>query len=118
MKGDIFDRCIETRSAPIYRAGDVVILNNLARHESPRSTRSLRETGAQFLFLPPCGPDPIERRSRSSRRGLERPQPEPAMRSDRQSVAYAIRSSTKHATTDPGQQPMNLIERDMFWSVW
>jgi transposase len=57
-----FDTCIETQLAPVLQAGDVVILDNLAVHRSPRAEAILREKGAWFLFLPPYSPDlnPIE----------------------------------------------------------
>ena len=44
------------------RKGDVVILDNLAVHRSPRAAEILRAKGAWFLFLPPYSPDlnPIE----------------------------------------------------------
>ena len=62
MNGEMFDRYIETQLAPTLLAGDVVILDNLSSHKSPRAARTLREIGAWFLFLPPYSPDlnPIE----------------------------------------------------------
>jgi len=57
-----FDAWVETQLAPTLRKGDVVILDNLAVHRSPRAEALLREKGACFLFLPPYSPDlnPIE----------------------------------------------------------
>jgi len=57
-----FDRYVETQLAPTLRHGDVVILDNLSSHKSPRAAKSLRNVGAWFLFLPPYSPDlnPIE----------------------------------------------------------
>ena len=62
MNGEMFDRYIETQLAPTLLAGDVVILDNLSSHKSPRAARTLREIGAWFrcsgktvhwtLFLP------------------------------------------------------------------
>ena len=42
--------------------GDVVILDNLNLHKSPRAAKALAERGAWFLFLPKYSPDlnPIE----------------------------------------------------------
>ena len=59
---EIFDRYIETQLAPTLHKGDVVILDNLATHRSPRATAILKDIGAWFLFLPPYSPDlnPIE----------------------------------------------------------
>jgi transposase len=57
-----FDSYVETQLAPTLRRGDVVILDNLSSHKSPRAAECLRGVGAWFLFLPPYSPDlnPIE----------------------------------------------------------
>jgi len=62
MNGRLFDTYVETQLAPTLNRGDVVILDNLSSHKSPRAARTLREIGAWFLFLPPYSPDlnPIE----------------------------------------------------------
>lgn len=43
-------------------AGDVVILDNLAAHKSPKAEAAIKARGAWMLFLPPYSPDlnPIE----------------------------------------------------------
>ena len=62
MNRAAFEAWVETQLAPVLRKGDVVILDNLAVHKSPKAAALLRETGAWFLFLPPYSPDlnPIE----------------------------------------------------------
>jgi transposase len=62
MNRAVFERYVETQLAPTLRPGDVVILDNLSSHKSPRAAESLRAVGAWFLFLPPYSPDlnPIE----------------------------------------------------------
>ena len=62
MNRAAFDVWVETQLAPELRKGDVVILDNLAVHRSPRAAEILRAKGAWFLFLPPYSPDlnPIE----------------------------------------------------------
>ena len=59
---DAFDLYIETQLAPTLSEGDVVILDNLNVHKSPRAAEALRRRGAWFLFLPRYSPDlnPIE----------------------------------------------------------
>ena len=59
---EFFDLYIETQLAPTLHQGDVVILDNLATHKSPRAAAALKAIGAWFLFLPPYSPDlnPIE----------------------------------------------------------
>jgi transposase len=62
MDGRTFDSYIRTQLAPSLRPGDVVILDNLSVHKSPRAAQALAERGAWFLFLPKYSPDlnPIE----------------------------------------------------------
>ena len=62
MDGGTFDSYIRTQLAPSLEPGDVVILDNLNVHKSPRAAQALAERGAWFLFLPKYSPDlnPIE----------------------------------------------------------
>ena len=57
-----FECYIETQLAPALKPGDVVILDNLSSHKSPKASQHLKDKGAWFLFLPPYSPDlnPIE----------------------------------------------------------
>jgi transposase len=59
---DLFDLYIETQPAPTLQPGDVIILDNLSSHKSPRAAAILRDIGCWFLPLPPYSPDlnPIE----------------------------------------------------------
>ena len=62
MDGAAFDTYVRTQLAPTLTRGDVVILDNLNVHRSPRAAKALEERGAWFLFLPKYSPDlnPIE----------------------------------------------------------
>jgi transposase len=62
MDGPAFDTYVETQLAPCLRPGEVVLLDNLNVHKSPRAAKTLAECGAWFLFLPKYSPDlnPIE----------------------------------------------------------
>ena len=62
INAELFATYIETQLVPTLSPGDVVILDNLSSHKSPRAAAALREIGAWFLFLPPYSPDlnPIE----------------------------------------------------------
>ena len=62
MDRDTFDSCIEKVPIPELDPGSVVILDNLATHNSDTATRMLEAHGCCFLFLPACSPDlnPIE----------------------------------------------------------
>ncbi|MGZ9724333.1 IS630 family transposase [Rhizobium miluonense] len=62
MNRRIFEAYVETQLAPTLSEGDVVILDNLAAHKSPKAEAAIRARGAWMLFLPPYSPDlnPIE----------------------------------------------------------
>ncbi len=53
MNKAVFEVYVETQLAPELSPGDVVILDNLSSHKSPRAAEALRARGAWFLFLPP-----------------------------------------------------------------
>ena len=57
MNRATFETYIETQLAPSLNTGDVVILDNLSSHKSPRTADTLRDIGCWFLFLPPYSPD-------------------------------------------------------------
>ena len=59
---DLVDLYIETHLAPSLQPGDVIILDNLSVHKSPKAAQTLRAIGCWFLPLPPYSPDlnPIE----------------------------------------------------------
>ena len=58
----LFDLYVETQLGPTLPPGDVIILDNLSSHKSPKAAAILRDIGAWFLPLPPYSPDlnPIE----------------------------------------------------------
>jgi transposase len=62
MDRKAFDAYVETQLAPTLQKGDVVILDNLSVHYSPRAAETIRQKGAWLLFLPQYSPDlnPIE----------------------------------------------------------
>ena len=53
---------VEQVLAPALRAGDVVVLDNLAIHKQPEVRALIEAAGATLRFLPPYSPDfnPIE----------------------------------------------------------
>ena len=53
---------VEQVLVPTLRAGDVVVLDNLAVHKQPAVRTAIETVGAQLRFLPPYSPDfnPIE----------------------------------------------------------
>src|SRR5690606_637735 len=62
MDGQAFHTSVQTQLAPTLKPGDVVILDNLNVHKSPRAAKAIAERGAWLLFLPKYSPDlnPIE----------------------------------------------------------
>lgn len=60
MNRDLFELYIGTQLAPTLHPGDVIILDNLSSHKSPKAADAMREVGAWFLFR--CsGKTPVER---------------------------------------------------------
>lgn len=62
MYGEAFVAYVEQCLAPILRAGDIVIMDNLSSHKGERVRQAIEKQGARLLFLPPYSPDfnPIE----------------------------------------------------------
>lgn len=62
MNKEIFETYVETQLAPTLTKGDIVIMDNLACHKSPKAEKAIKDKGAWILFLPPYSPDlnPIE----------------------------------------------------------
>ena len=56
MNRAIFEAYVETPLAPTLAKGDVVILDNLAAHKSPKAEAAIKARGAWMLFLPPYSP--------------------------------------------------------------
>lgn len=61
--GDVFLAFVEQQLVPNLRAGDIVVMDNLAAHKRPDVISAIRRVGATVLFLPPYSPEfnPIER---------------------------------------------------------
>lgn len=59
---DVFAAYVEQVLAPELKQGQVVIMDNLAAHRSPRIKTLIEAVGASVLFLPPYSPEknPIE----------------------------------------------------------
>ena len=62
MDGDAFFVFLRDCLGPHLRAGDVVLMDNLSTHKSPRMVAALEAVGAEVIFLPTYSPDynPIE----------------------------------------------------------
>ena len=62
MNRRAFEAYVTTQLAPTLSQGDVVIMDNLSSHKSPKAAKEINAKGAWILFLPPYSPDlnPIE----------------------------------------------------------
>ena len=62
MNGEMFLAWVKQGLAPTLRAGDLVILDNLATHKIRGVREAIQAAGARLLYLPPYSPDfnPIE----------------------------------------------------------
>jgi transposase len=62
INGEIFMLWVQEHLAPALRAGDIVIMDNLAVHKVAGVREAIEAVGAHVLYLPPYSPDynPIE----------------------------------------------------------
>lgn len=62
MNGEAFLAYVRQVLVPTLRRGDVVVMDNLGCHKSPRVREAIEVAGATLRFLPPYSPDfnPIE----------------------------------------------------------
>lgn len=62
MNGEAFLAHVRQVLAPTLRPGDIVIMDNLGCHKSPKVRAAIEEAGARLICLPPYSPDvnPIE----------------------------------------------------------
>lgn len=69
-----FDAFIEQVLLPTLVPGQIVILDNLSAHKSPKAQALVEEAGCQWHFLPPYSPDfnPIEMIWSPFKNGLRR----------------------------------------------
>jgi transposase len=59
---DVFDAYVDQVLRPVLKAGDVVVLDNLAAHKASCIEQVARDCGARVIWLSPYSPDfsPIE----------------------------------------------------------
>ena len=62
MNGAVFRAWVEQMLVPELRAGDIVIMDNLAAHKVAGIRAAIQAQGAELRYLPPYSPDlnPIE----------------------------------------------------------
>jgi transposase len=63
MTGSLFRHYVEQILAPTLKAGDIVVMDNVATHKVARIREAIEARGATLLYLPPYSPDlnPIEK---------------------------------------------------------
>jgi transposase len=59
---EVFEAFVEQVLLPSLRPGDIVVMDNLSSHKSPKVRRLIESAGAELIYLPPYSPDlsPIE----------------------------------------------------------
>jgi transposase len=59
----VFETFVDWLLVPTLRPGDVLVMDNLSSHKSPRAVECIERAGASVLYLPPYSPDlnPIEK---------------------------------------------------------
>lgn len=59
---DVFEAFVQYELAPQLHPGDLVVMDNLSAHKSPRVLKRIRSVGADVLYTPPYSPEfnPIE----------------------------------------------------------
>jgi transposase len=62
MNGDVFAAYVRQVLVPALRAGDIVVMDNLASHKRAAAVRAIGGAGCAVVYLPPYSPDynPIE----------------------------------------------------------
>lgn len=90
-----FDAYVEHVLAPTLRRGDIVVMDNLSPHKSPRAAEQIRHAGAELWFLPPYSPDlnPIEKMWSKAKAHLRRAKARTQQALDK-AVAKALRTIT------------------------
>ncbi len=60
---DVFLAFTEKQLVPNLKPGDIVVMDNLSAHKSPKVAEAIRAAQAEVLFLPPYSPEfnPIEK---------------------------------------------------------
>ena len=115
MNRGIFDAYVETQLAPTLSKGDVVILDNLSAHKSPKAEALIKGRGAWMLFLPAYSPDlnPIEMAFSNSRPICELAPSEPSTASGEPSATSVISIRQPNAETTSPPPAMDALECTM-----
>lgn len=94
---EMFVAFVETFLVPQLRRGQVVILDNLSAHKSPRVDQLVESVGARVLRLPPYSPDfnPIEM-AISKMKSLLRKLARRSMEDLETAIGTAMRAITSH----------------------
>lgn len=60
---ELFTKFVVEHLVPTLRPGEVVVMDNLAAHKTPKAVQAIQACGADVLFLPPYSPEynPIEK---------------------------------------------------------
>jgi transposase len=92
---EVFHSYIEQVLLPTLEPGDIVVMDNLTPHKSPRILALIEAAGAEALFLPPYSPDlnPIEKMWSKVKASLRRQEARTPEQLD-QAIAVALAEVT------------------------
>ena len=115
MNGEMFLAWVEQGLAPTLRAGDLVILDNLATHKIRGVREAIQSRGARLLYLPPYSPDfnPIEPMWSKIKQILRShaPRTETELLAAAKAAFQAIYGDKLRAVWEP-KGPVNLFDGD------
>ena len=57
LNGPLFRAWVEQELAPLWRPGDIVVMNNLSSHKVAGVREAITAVGAELRYLPPYSPD-------------------------------------------------------------
>ena len=104
INGARFLAYVEQALVPILRAGDLVVMDNLAAHKVAGVREAIAAAGARVLYLPPYSPDlnPIEQVFAKLKACCAAPPHAPSRRFGASSVIWSTPSAPQNApTTSP-----------------
>lgn len=95
--GDIFLAFVEQVLCRALQPGDVVVMDNLGSHKTPRVRERIEKAGAKLLYLPPYSPElnPIEKAWSKLKQLLRS-----AKARSKEALEAAIADSLPHITPD------------------
>lgn len=118
INGECFLAYVETVLVPTLSLGDIVLIDNLASHKSPKIRKAIEAEGAELRFLPRYSPDlnPIEM-AFSKLKTLLRKASERSVEALWTRIGE-LTSPVRNAQTISRPRDMNQTDRITRWLYW